>query len=90
MEANKIVIAETVSANTKLQAADAKDMLTSASKLIAMKGKKIVEFDVKNSVSQDAVQAMLGPTGNMRAPTLRVRNSLLVGFNEEVFIQKFG
>ena len=47
LEANKIVIAETVSANTKLQAADAKDMLTSASKLIAMKGKKIVEFDVK-------------------------------------------
>mgnify|MGYP006178688389 FL=1 len=90
MEANKIAIAETVSANTKLQAVDAKDMLTSASKLIAMKGKKIVEFDVKNSVSQDAVQAMLGPTGNMRAPTLRVGKSLLVGFNEEVFSQKFG
>jgi|TARA_B110000196_G_C21059602_1_gene621701 arsenate reductase-like glutaredoxin family protein len=90
LEANKIAIAETVSANTKLQAVDAKDMLTSASKLIAMKGKKIVEFDVKNSVSQDAVQAMLGPTGNMRAPTLRVGKSLLVGFNEEVFSQKFG
>ena len=90
MEANKIAIAETVSANSKLQAADAKDMLKSASKLIAMKGKKIVEFDVKSSISQDAVQAMLGPTGNMRAPTLRVGKSLLVGFNEEVFSQKFG
>jgi len=65
-------------------------MLKSASKLIAMKGKKIVEFDVKSSISQDAVQAMLGPTGNMRAPTLRVGKSLLVGFNEEVFSQKFG
>ena len=65
-------------------------MLKSASKLIAIKGKKITEFDVKGSVSQDAVQAMLGPTGNMRAPTLKVGKSLLVGFNEEVFSQKFG
>lgn len=90
MEANEISIAETVSANAKLQAADAKSMLKSASKLIAMKGKKISEFDVKSSVSQDAVAAMLGPTGNLRAPTLRVGKSLFVGFNEEVFSQKFG
>ena len=48
-----------------------------------------MEFQPPQCV-QDAVQAMLGPTGNMRAPTLRVGKSLLVGFNEEVFIQKFG
>ncbi len=65
-------------------------MLKAANKLIAMKGKKVSEFDVKAKVGKDAVEAMLGPTGNMRAPTIRVGKSLLVGFNEEVFSQQFG
>ena len=28
---------------------------------------------------------MLGPTGNLRAPTLRVGRTLLVGFDEETY-----
>lgn len=28
---------------------------------------------------------MLGPTGNLRAPTLRVGKTVVVGFNEEVY-----
>ena len=31
------------------------------------------------------VTAMLGPTGNLRAPTLVVGKTLLVGFNEEAY-----
>lgn len=77
-------------ASAKLQASDAKAMLKSANKLIAMKGKKVAEFDVKSKVGKDAVEAMLGPTGNMRAPTIKVGKSLLVGFNEEVFDATFG
>ena len=64
-------------------------MLASANKLIAMKGKKVAEFDIKNKVGKDAVEAMLGPTGNMRAPTIRVGNTYLVGFNEDVFNAEF-
>jgi hypothetical protein len=33
---------------------------------------------------------MLGPTGNLRAPTIRRGKTVLVGFNEEVFEQVFG
>ena len=77
-------------ASAKLQASDARDMLKSVNKLIAMKGKKVAEFDVRSRVGKDAVDAMLGPTGNMRAPTVKVGKSLLVGFNEEVFQQTFG
>jgi hypothetical protein len=33
---------------------------------------------------------MLGPTGNMRAPTIRKGKTLLVGFNEEVFDELVG
>lgn len=28
---------------------------------------------------------MLGPTGNLRAPTLRVGRTLVVGFDEETY-----
>ena len=55
-----------------------------------MKGKKISEFDVSDGVSAEAVEAMLGPTGNMRAPTIRMGKTYLVGFNEEVFTAEFG
>ena len=35
-----------------------------------------------------AVAAMLGPTGNLRAPTLRVGKTIIVGFNEEVLTEQ--
>ena len=54
------------------------------------KGKKLTEFSVAASISKDAVAAMLGPTGNLRAPTLRVGKTLLVGFNEDVYNGVFG
>jgi arsenate reductase-like glutaredoxin family protein len=90
LEANNITIDETVMASAKLQASDAKALLKDANKLIAMKGKKISEFDVKTSVDKDAVDAMLGPTGNMRAPTIRIGKTYLVGFNDDIFSSEFG
>ncbi len=54
-----------------------------------MKGKKVSTFDLKGKVGKDAVAAMLGPTGNVRAPTMRVGRTYLVGYNEEVFASKF-
>jgi hypothetical protein len=30
---------------------------------------------------------MLGATGNLRAPTIKVGSTLLVGFNEDVYSQ---
>ena len=30
---------------------------------------------------------LLGPTGNLRAPSARVGNTLLIGFNEEAYEQ---
>ena len=65
-------------------------MLASVSKLVAMKGKKIEIFAAGELLSEEAVAAMLGPTGNMRAPTIRKGKTLLVGFNEEVFGELLG
>ena len=40
---------------------------------------------MKGPPTDDVVDAMLGPTGNLRAPTLRVGSTLLVGFNEDAY-----
>jgi hypothetical protein len=58
--------------------------------LIVAKGKKVNKFSVKGNVPAEAVAAMLGPTGNLRAPTIRSGKTLVVGFNEEVFIDTIG
>ena len=34
-------------------------------------------------LGEETVAAMLGPTGDLRAPTVRSGKTLLVGFNEE-------
>ena len=92
MEAHDIAVAETVSASKKLGRQDALSMARLAKRLIAAKGKKVTVVDVtSNTPSDDELAAlMLGPTGNMRAPTLRVGQTLLVGYNDQVFADELG
>ena len=51
------------------------------------KGKKAVHVDLKKAKPGKAelLALLLGPTGGLRAPTLRVGRTLLVGFNEEAY-----
>ena len=79
-----------VPASQKLQKADARALLKGVSRLIVAKGKKVNEFSVGAKPTTDAVKAMLGPTGNLRAPTARVGKTLVVGFNEEAYGRIFG
>ena len=54
------------------------------------KGKKVTEFKPGGKAPANLVDAMLGPTGNLRAPTIRAGKTVLVGYNEEVFAEVFG
>ena len=83
MDANGLEPEEWVPASCKLGRDDASALVAAAKKLIVAKGKKTTDFLVDGESSEEAVNAMLGPTGNLRAPTLRVGDTLLVGFNEE-------
>ncbi len=78
---------ETVSASKKLGRDDALALAREARRLVAAKGKRVTVLDLTSTrLSDDEVAAlMLGPTGNLRAPTLRVGQTLLVGYNEHVF-----
>lgn len=64
-------------------------LLAGMDRLIAARGKRVVVFDLKKDRPEDAVLLahLLGPTGNLRAPTARVGKTLLVGFDEEAYRQ---
>ena len=85
MDAKKVEIKEEIPASRKLGASDAEEIASGSSKVYVAKGKKLDVFDVKTSKLSDVVEKMLGPTGNLRAPTLRVGKTTVVGFNEETF-----
>jgi hypothetical protein len=65
-------------------------MAKAASTVVVAKGKKVTEFKPAGKAGKDVVEAMLGPTGNLRAPTIRKGKSVIVGFNEELFESTFG
>ena len=67
--------------------AEALALAKTAGKIIVAKGKKIVTFDLKKDPPDDDTLAahLLGPTGNLRAPTLRRGQVLYVGFNEDAY-----
>jgi arsenate reductase-like glutaredoxin family protein len=56
-------------------------------RIVVAKGKKVVALDLKRDRPDDdtLVSHLLGPTGNLRAPTMRKGATLYVGFNEEAF-----
>lgn len=66
--------------------------MNKASKLFAAKGKKVVEVDLKKTelTEDEILKVVLGPTGNLRAPTLLVGKKMIVGFNEEMYAGIFG
>jgi arsenate reductase-like glutaredoxin family protein len=85
MDAKNIEPAETVSAAKKLTRKDAEEIAKRASRVIVAKGKQVEEFETAGKAPKVAVEAMLGPTGNLRAPLVRAGKTVLVGFNDEAW-----
>ncbi len=56
-----------------------------AGRIWAAKGKKVVAFDLKKDEPTDdeLAKAILGPTGNLRAPAIRRGKKMFVGFHAE-------
>ena len=67
-------------------------MARASHRLIAAKGKKVTTIDLQSAPPADDVLAglMLGPTGNSRAPIMRVGQTILVGYNDQAFTDIFG
>ncbi|MCS7167280.1 MAG: ArsC family (seleno)protein [Gemmatales bacterium] len=56
------------------------------------KGKKVIRYDLKQEKpnKEELKKLLAGPTGNLRAPTFRVGQNVLVGFDEATCRQLFG
>ncbi len=53
----------------------------------ASRGKEMVHLDLRKERPDGATlkSLLLGPTGNLRAPTLRTGRTLIVGFDEATY-----
>ena len=67
-------------------------VLAGVDTLLIAKGKKLESFDLAadRPPDEELLPKLLGPTGNLRAPTVRVGKTLVVGYNEEAYRRVFG
>lgn len=88
LENNALQASEVVDAGKDRKGrAEALQLAKTADKIVVAKGAKVVTFDMKRSPPDDdtLLAHLLGPTGNLRAPTIRKGKTLLVGFNDEAY-----
>ena len=72
---------------TTLKEREALALVQEVEEIYASKGKQVVHLDLKQAKPDKAtlLGLLLGPTGNLRAPTLRKGRVLLVGFDEAAY-----
>ncbi|MEX2482753.1 MAG: hypothetical protein WD928_17995 [Gammaproteobacteria bacterium] len=72
-------------ASRKLGAEDARRLAAAATTVIVAKGKKVDRYTTGGKPADEVIDAMLGPTGNLRAPTLVSGKTVIVGFNDDSY-----
>jgi arsenate reductase-like glutaredoxin family protein len=85
---HKLTVTEQADAKkATIKGAAALDFLAGVDELYVVKGKKIEHVDLRKAKPGRAalLALLLGPTGNLRAPTLRKGRTLIVGFEEETY-----
>ena len=81
------VVSQVDARKQTLKKGDALGLLRDVDELYASKGKTVVHVDLRKEKPDQAtlLGLLLGPTGNLRAPTLRKGRTLLVGFDEATY-----
>jgi len=67
------------------QGEDALQVVADARKVYVASGKKILEYDPAVVDRAELLKKITGPSGNLRAPTLKRGNVVYVGFNPELY-----
>ena len=90
LDAKNITVETRVIANKdKINSDTAWEMLGSASRIRTGKGKKQQEWKPATDDKVEILKDVIGPSGNLRAPTWRIRNEFIVGFNPELYEEVF-
>jgi len=68
------------------------ELLSGATRLVVAKGKKVLHFDLKREPpsAEELQKASIGPSGNLRAPSIRTGKTWHVGFHEGAYGEHFG
>lgn len=93
IEAHGIKTREVVDARKeKLGKREIAQILRKTTRVIATKGKKVLDWDLKRDppIEKQLYEALLGPSGNLRAPSIRSGKTLIVGFSDEAWDKLFG
>ncbi len=74
-----------------LNAAEGLKLAKTVNEVRVAKGAKVTTLNMKKGAPSDAElgSLIIGPTGNLRAPTLRHGKTLVVGFNEQLYSEFF-
>ena len=77
---------------TRLGSDEALELLDGINELYVAKGKKLTHIQLKKEKPDDETltKLLLGPTGNLRAPTIRKGKTLIVGFSEDAYEKTLG
>ena len=67
-------------------------VLANVDEIHVAKGKRVIHVDLRKGRPDkgELLELLLGPTGNLRAPTLRKGRTLLVGFDEATYKKVLG
>ena len=60
-------------------------MLQAARSITTAKGKKVQTWNPKTDDKAMILKHAMGPSGNLRAPTLRIKDKIIIGFNPELY-----
>lgn len=71
---------------------DALKLVNEADELYATKGTKVVHVNLKKARPDDEtlLALLIGPSGKLRAPTLKKGRTLIVGFDAAIYEKVFG
>ncbi len=82
------MIREVVDARTvRMDGAAAWELLGKAAKITVAKGKTVSSLKPEQDGKQAILTLVMGPSGNLRAPALRVGDEFVVGFHADFYRQ---
>lgn len=70
---------------TRIDGEGAWDLLRGARSITTAKGNKVQSWSPQSDDKSEILQHIIGPSGNLRAPTIRVNDEFVVGFNADFY-----
>jgi hypothetical protein len=65
------------------------ELVQNAKSIAVAKGKKVQRFSSVANEKEAVLKNIIGPSGNLRAPTCRVGDDFVVGFNTDLYTESY-